>query len=530
MALSTARFFLGFLPIVFLIYCAFPKSKRWLVLLSASYVFAWMASGSLALFMVATTVVVYVGARALGALNQQAQRQADGETREERKARKEKLNKRKRIVVSVCVLAALGILIGLKYGAFLGGMLDALRAALSLPSLFGTASSVALPLGISFYTLMAISYLVDVYRGKYPACKNFGTVALYVSFFPQLNEGPFGRFDAMGRQLRAGLVAHGPQLAYAVQLIAWGLFKKLVVADRLNPLVGELFTNHASYSGVMVALAAVLYTIQLYADFSGVIDIARGSAQLFGVSLESNFRQPFFSASVNEFWRRWHITLGSWLRDYVFYPVSLSRPVKKIARWSRKRLPKHAAVLLTSLFSLLAVWLTCGIWHGAAWKYVAYGLYYFAIVFAGMLFEPLFKRFFSRTGIDRAGKGFHRFAVARTCVLVCVGMLMFRADNLSVFASMMASLFTGPGIEPLLNGSWLSHGTDALDLGVVAVSVAIMFFVGRSRERGTSFRAVMSERGFWRSCAVFCALCCATLVFGAYGAGYVAVPSIYAGF
>lgn len=530
MALSSLAFLFVFLPLTLLCYCVLPRRWRWVVLLAASYVFAWLSSGKLMLYMVGAAVITYAGGRALGALDARRSRKPEGETREERKARRAQIDRWKKAVVVASTIGDLAILVVLKYGGFLAGILDGARAALGLPALFGTATTVALPLGISFYTLMAVSYLVDVYRGKYPACRNLGTVALYVGFFPQLNEGPIGRFDELADQLRAGELAHGSRLAYTCQLMAWGLVKKLVIADRLNPLVGELFTNHANYSGVMVVLAAVLYTVQLYADFSGVVDIARGSAELFGVTMAPNFQQPFFSHSVNEFWRRWHMSLGSWLRDYVFYPVSLSRPVRRISKWARKHLSSYAAGLLVSLPSLLAVWMVCGIWHGAAWKYVAYGLYYCVIVLVGTAAEPLSRRLLGALGIDREGRGWQRFAVVRTNVLVCLGMMLFRADSLHAFREMCASLFARPGLEPLAGGTWLMHGTDALDMLVVVVGAVAMLVVDVLREHGYELRPALTEHGIRRSYAAFAGLACVALVFGAYGAGYIPVPSIYAGF
>lgn len=530
MALSSLRYLLAFLPLAYLAYRALPQRRRWPVLLAASYAFAWLSSGRLALYMAAASLVAYLGGLALNSLSARRAERHQGESREERKVRRARIDRQRKAVLAASAGVDLAILVVLKYGGFLAGILDGARSALGLSPLFGTATTVALPLGISFYTLMAVSYLVDVYRGKYPACRNLGTVALYVAFFPQLNEGPIGRFDQMANQLRAGALAHGPRLAYACQLIAWGLLKKVVVADRLNPLVGELFSNHASYQGVMVALAAVLYTLQLYADFSGVVDMARGTAELFGVTLAPNFRQPFFSRSVNEFWRRWHMSLGGWLRDYVFYPVSLSHLVRRLSKWARAHLSPHVAGLLVSLPSLLAVWMACGIWHGAAWKYLVYGLYYCAIVVAGMAAEPLFRRFFERTGINREGKGWRRFALVRTNVLVCLGMTLFRADDLPTFGSLCASLLAGPGLEPLATGTWLTHGTDALDLLVVAACAVAMLAVDHLHEQGHSLRPALTERGPWRAYAATAGLACAALVLGAYGAGYTVVPSIYAGF
>jgi D-alanyl-lipoteichoic acid acyltransferase DltB (MBOAT superfamily) len=530
--LSSWKYFIVFLPVTYGLYAVFPRRGRWVFLLGASYVFLWLCSGTLVSYLLMATFVTWAAALGIEHIRQTSKASApEHESRDERKQRNSRMKARMRAVLAGCILADLGILIVLKYGGFIGGALNGLRDALGLPTLLTfSTSSVALPLGISFYTLQALSYVTDVYRGKYHACKNLGLIALFLGFFPQMEEGPIGRFDLLSDQLCAGNVAHGKRRAYGVQLICWGLFKKLVVADRLNPLVGELFNNHANYQGVMVVLAGLLYTLQLYADFSGIIDVARGSAELFGVTLSLNFRQPFFAHDVNDFWRRWHMTLGSWLRDYVFYPVSLSVPTRKLTNWARNHLSGRAVKLVPATLALLAVWSATGIWHGAAWKYLFYGLYYFAIVLLGLIFEPAFEAFFSKTGIRRDGKLPRCLSVIRTFIFVCIGMILFRANTIEDFTAMMASLFAGLGTSPILDGSWLTHGTDALDMAVIVISAVILLVVDIIRERGISLREVVFGHGVALQWAVGFCLLSATIIFGAYGAGYTVVPSIYAGF
>ena len=532
MTLSSWKFLLVFLPVTYLLYMLVPRRSRWAFLLGMSYVFLWLCSGELIAYLLAATFVTWVCALGIGQIRRKGKLCASAcKIREERKSCNAHTKRRMRALLALGAVADMGTLVVLKYGGLILEGLDALRNLLGLPALFAVSTAtVALPLGMSFYTLQALSYLTDVYRGKYEACRNLGTVALFLAFFPQMEEGPIGRFDLLSKQLRSGEVARGSRRAYGAQLACWGLFKKLVVADRLNPLVGALFSNHANYQGVMVVLAGLLYTLQLYADFSGVIDIARGSAELFGITLSPNFRQPFFSHDVNEFWRRWHMTLGSWLRDYVFYPVSLSSPTRKLTFWARKHLSGQAMKLVPATLALLAVWSATGIWHGAAVKYLAYGLYYFTIVMLGLIFEPMFQAFYKKIGLRRDGAVARRLAVARTFVLVCIGMVMFRANDLSDFVAMMGSLFSGVGISPLTDGSWLTHGTDKFDMLIVCIATALIFAVDLAHERGVSFRQLVFGHGVAFEWTVGLCLLSATIVFGAYGAGYTVVPSIYAGF
>lgn len=516
-----------FLPVAYLVYFVLPKRWRWTVLLVASYTFFWQTSKRLMVYLFAATLATWAGGLLLERTKNSLPKPTDHkETRDERKARRARLQRRMRWVCAVAVLVVLGMLVVLKYGNFLQRIFTKL-----VPVGHKTpVASVLLPLGISFYTLSALGYLIDVYRGKYPACKNLGTIALFLSFFPALTEGPISRFDELAPQLRAGEIARRERLVYATQLIVWGMVKKIVISDRIAPLVNMIFDNHSKYQGVMVLIAAALYTLQLYADFSGVIDIARGSAELFGITLAQNFRQPFFSKSVNEFWRRWHMTLGSWLRDYVFYPVSLSSATRTMSGWARTHLTGNLARIVPTLLALLAVWAATGIWHGAAWKYVAYGLYYFGIVLIGMLLEPALAAFFERTGIKRDGLLNQSVAMLRTVVLVIFGMMLFRANGLHAFLQMFRSIFAGPGTEALADNYWLSFQVSFDDLIVTLIGGAVMLAVDLAHEHDVALRPLLLEHGTALRWACGIALVAILLTFGAYGVNYIPIPSIYANF
>lgn len=516
-----------FLPFVYLAYFIVPKRWRWIILLGASYAFFWNSSKILVVYLIAATLVTWISGLLIERAKNSIQKpEGRKETRDERKQRRAITQKRMRLVCTIGSLILLGILVVLKYGGFIQGIfVDLFNADATLP-----LARVALPLGISFYTMSAMGYVIDVYRGKYAACHNLGTIALFLSFFPTLTEGPIGRFDELAPQLRAGEIARGERLVYGLQLIVWGMIKKIVVADRVAPLVGMIFTNHTSYKGVMVIIAAALYTLQLYADFSGVVDIARGSSELCGITLAQNFRQPFFSKSVNEFWRRWHMTLGGWLRDYVFYPVSLSGATRALSTWARKHLKGNAVRIVPTLLPLLAVWSATGIWHGAAWKYLAYGLYYFALVVVGMELEPLFATFFERTDIKRDGLLNQGIAMMRTVALVIIGMMLFRADTLTDFVQMFKSLFAGAGTEPLVDNLWLSFRVSGADLIIALIGGAVMLAVDIAHECDIALRPLLLRHGTALRWAVGIALVAFVLTFGAYGPGYDAIPSIYANF
>ena len=308
--------------------------------------------------------------------------QASSGKREIREACKRK-NRR---IVFAAVVANIGILAVLKYSGFFGLSLASALAAFGI-SIDLSIPSFALPIGISFYTLMAVSYVVDVYRERTKADKNLGHVALFLAFFPGIMEGPLSRYNDVAPSLIAGEPLNRKNLYAGTLRIMWGMAKKIIVADRLNAFVKPVFDNYGSYDGGVIALAAILYTIQLYCDFSGTMDVALGMGRVFNVTLPENFRQPFFSRTASEFWQRWHITLGLWFKDYVYYPISLSKPCKMLTTKARKRFGNRYGPLLASSVALFCVWIGNGLWHGAGSQYIFFGLYYFVLIMAGGLIE-----------------------------------------------------------------------------------------------------------------------------------------------
>ena len=530
--MSYASFtYLGlFLSVSLVLYYRLPLEQRWLVLLFGSCLFSILGSGWLFVALLVTAAVTWYAGKKLTRIDDETASACETAEAEEKAALRAAAQKRKHRVMALSLLVTFGLLVFFKYYNFLGGAIDKLFALLGAPQIFPELKGLKLPLGISFYTLMAASYILDVYRGKYRATDSFPRVLLFLAFFPEIVEGPFGRFDRLSDQLMEGHTFDLHRGMLAAELIIWGMLKKVVIADRANALVAEVFTNHAQYQGWAVVLAAALYTLQIYADFSGMIDVSRGSAELFGVYLEPNFQRPFFSHNVGEFWRRWHITLGAWLRDYIFFPASLSERSVKLRTWSRAHLRPFFASLLPMARALLLVWLCNGIWHGAGWKYIAYGLYYFALTMIGLLFEPFNSRVRDALHMDRQSRGYRSFQVARTLVLVTLGMMMFRADTLTDFAQMFRSIFTGAGLAPFLSGELFTHGFDRHDLAVTVLGAAGLVAVGLRQEKGHALREEISQQSIPVQWSVCMGMLLVVIIFGAYGPGYQALDPIYGGF
>lgn len=313
----TSLTFLLFVLAVCLVYFIAPQKCKWVVLLLASWTFYALSGTYLIGFLLFTTTVTYISGRIMGGIVPSGH----GEKREQALAVKRK----KKAVLIVSLLINFGLLVLLKYNDYFPGLKE-----------FLTGIGILLPLGISFYTFQSVGYLIDVFRGKYAPERNFFRFALFVSFFPQLVQGPISRFDDLAKQLYEPHRFSYERMVSGVELMLFGYFKKLVVADRINILVSFIFENYTERNGLYILFAGVLYCIQIYSDFSGGMDIAIGIAEIIGISLPQNFERPYFAKTLSEYWRRWHITLNQWLRDYLFYPISLSKLFVKLGQAGRK--------------------------------------------------------------------------------------------------------------------------------------------------------------------------------------------------
>ncbi len=529
MTYDSYLFFAAYALIVLGIYLLFPLKYRWTVLLGAGALFCGFLNGPVALWVLACAGFAYVSARHLTTLQDRFAKEKKDLSKDERKALKARYTRRKKWTAAGGIVGALSILLVLKYCNFFIGQINPLL------SLFGVTEgipflSLALPMGISYYTLQAIGYIIDTYRGVCRAEKNFFKLLLFVSFFPQMTEGPIARYGQLAPQLTEGHRYSNENFTGGVTLILWGFFKKIVISDRASFMASEVFDNSASYGTFALITAAVLYTVQLYTDFSGCIDIMSGTARMFGIRLPENFRQPFFSHSVGEFWRRWHISLGTWFKDYVFYSVSLSAPFMKLSKAASAKLNKFLAALLPSSCALLIVWLGTGLWHGADMKYVVYGLYYFLIMFLGSLVDPLGAKAAQKWGFDRKKGVFGALAVARTILLVIIGMIMFRAGSLEEFANYLWGIVSRVNYGELTGGVLLCLGTDTPDFIVIGAGAVMMLIVGIMKERGTDVLQTVAKGPIYIKWSVMLGLIAVILVFGAYGPNYGPVDNIYAQF
>ena len=389
---------------------------------------------------------------------------------------------------------------------------------------------VLLPIGVSFYTLQAIGYMIDVGRQRAEVCVHPGKTMLFLGFFPQIMEGPISSYGQTADALFRGDPIRVSNLSEGSLRILWGLFKKLIIADRLYVLVDKVFDHYTEYHGAVIAAAAIAYTIQLYMEFSGCMDIVIGSGWMFGIRLPENFRQPFFAVDAADFWQRWHITLGLWLRTYVFFPVSVSKTVKRWTRFSKHRCGKYVAKIGTLAIALFPVWLCNGLWHGARWSYIFFGMYYFVVLLLTAIFDPLRDSVLKRLHISKDASWYKAIRILKTWIIIFTGELFFRAEGLQIGIQMLRSMFRDFSFSQLSVENWPNMGLDRADYYAVIIAcavVAIVEFIKEKEVLGNYYLQKMPLPVRW---SIYYGLIISIVIFGAYGIGYQKVDLIYAGF
>lgn len=537
MSYTSIAFFV-FVFFAAIVYFLFPVKKyQWTVLLAASYIFYLIAGYKYAAFILITTVSTYLAALQIERIAAKAKAEIKSHKedwdKEQKKCYKAKIKKSKRGIIALTVVFNLGILAFLKYYNFFAGSLNDLLqlggASFSVPTL-----KLFLPLGISFYTFQSIGYVVDVYREKVTAERNIAKVALFVSFFPQIIQGPISFYDQLAGQLYEPHRFDFTRFKYGCELILWGLFKKLVIADRAYIAIKTVLGGYTDYSGTTLTFTVLLYALQLYTDFSGGIDISRGVAQILGIDMAQNFRRPYFATTINDYWRRWHISLGAWMKEYVFYPLALSKAftnvTKKIksTKFGTSKAGAHIAKVLPTSIASLVVFFLVGIWHGANWKYVAFGIWNGGVIMFSTLLEPVFEQVVKKLCINVKNKAFVLFQVVRTFVIVFIGYVF------DVAASFGDSMYT---FRMMLTGQDFSRGrTEIKQLGlsiadyvVLAVCTMVVFIVSAIQEKhaNESLRVMLDRKPFLVRYLLLLVGIMVLIVFGIYGPGYDPADFVY---
>lgn len=492
----TTWVFAIFLILTLIVYYIVPKKGRPFVLLGASCVFYMIYSSVLILAIAFTTVTVYLSALAISRVNRSG-------------AKNYKRNKK--LILALFAAVNLIILVLFKYTVFFadlsGSVLGLFMGNLTIPHI-----DLAIPLGISFYTLQAISYLADVYRGR-EADRSFGRTALYLIFFPQLTAGPIGRYD-LAYSLYTGHSFDYTRFTYACRFLLWGLFKKMVLADRIAIFTDSYFNHLSSAGGIGTLVCIAFYTLQIYCDLSGCVDIARAISLMLGINLAENYKRPFLALTVKDFWHRFNITLTGFMRDYVFYPLSLKFNFKN-------RYMLLVPFLITSVLT--------GIWYGAGSTFIIFGLYFFVLIALGMLIKPLTDKLLITLHINTKALWYKIFCIIRTLFFVSIGLILLRTKNLDTLNTFFASLFNGDFSGQLTSGKLFSgYGIYKGDFLVVAISAVILFVVEGIKEKGVCISEKIAKKNIAVRFIIYYASIFFVLLFGAYGSGYRLAELIYA--
>ena len=372
--------------------------------------------------------------------------------------------------------------------------------------------NIVLPIGISFYTFQALSYVIDVYREHNKAQKNVFNLTLYISFFPQLIAGPIVKYHDIENQI-INRNESLENISYGIKRFIYGLSKKVILANMFALSCDEILKQPVSeLSTVLVWLAAVLYTLQIYYDFSGYSDMVIGLGHMFGFKFLENFNYPYISKSVQEFWRRWHISLSTWLRDYVYLPIIFSG--KKLSN-------------LRNYFAIMVTFFISGLWHGANWTYVVWGLYHgFCIVMAEMT-NPYKKKLYKKMKVNTKCFSFRLSAMIVTFILVNIGYLIFRAPDFHTAYEMWKQMFSVWNPWIFFDNSLYDMGLDRKDFWVLCFSVMVLWIVSFMQERGIKIRQELAKQNLVFRWIIYYTVIIFILVFGIYGEGYDASQFIY---
>lgn len=526
--LFTSYDFIFFVMLVFLLYFTICKRFQWQLLLVASYIFyAFSGIGNL-LYLLATTISTYLISYQMSKIlmRQKAYLANEGKSlsRDEKKQYKQ-LNKKKTWhLLLLSIIINIGMLSVVKYTDFtihnINGIFNAFGSGVHLSFL-----NIMLPLGISFYIFKNVGYSIDVYRGKYNAESNIFKLALFTSFFPQLIQGPISRFDDISTSLFDRHDYNARAMSRGLQRILWGFFKKLVIADRMLIGMQALLDDPQMYQGVYVFIAMLFYALQLYADFTGGIDITIGISECLGIKVAENFIRPYFSKNIKEYWNRWHITMGTWFTDYIFYPISVCKPMLNLSKFSRKTLGEQLGKRVPVWLACIVVWFATGIWHGSSWNFIVWGLVNCVIILISQECEPLYKKFHASFKVE-GSLGFKIFRIVRTVLLLSMIRMFDCYRDVPLTFKMLGTMVTTWNLDALWNGTLMQIGLSAIDYIILAVGVIILFTVSMIQRSG-SVRDKIYRYHYSLRFIIWFGLFVITILMGIYGIGYNESQFIY---
>ncbi len=512
----------AFFPVFFLL--RGNNSKRLLILTANLVFYIWAGSFGAFMIICATGAVVYLASLRMEKIYGTFDDETKNLTPRERNAALSLYKKRTIKILWLALFAILAVWIYVKTGKYFR-----ITAANGLRD-FRLFKTVIVPLGISYYSLSSIGYLLDVYWRKVRPERDFLTLFAAMTYFPHIVQGPISRYGKLISQMNAIPKFDYRRFCFGLQLMTWGYVKKLVVADRLALFTGKVFAEPTKYAGFEILITIILSVFQLYADFSGCMDIVRGISESIGIELDQNFRQPFFSKSAAEFWRRWHMTLGGWMKDYVYFPIATNPRFMKWTSGMRKRGKAHLSSFLKIFVPTAVVWFLTGLWHGTGMDYILWGAYWCALIVLSSELKLTFDRLNSSLGINTESRSYLLCQMLRTFALFAIGRTFTAAGGLVGCKILWLRLFSGIRLFGLLNGSFYKPGGGRKEFAVAVLGIIVMMVVDLWHERGIKIREKIASLALPLRWAIYYACIVVVLIFGIYGIGYDAASFIYGAF
>lgn len=506
----TSAGFAFFVAFVFLVYLVCPRRYRWIVLLLGSIGFYACAGLQFLPFIFVTSFTVWFGARKIGLIwaTQEAALSSGNFSSEEKKARKAADKRHAKWILLAVLLINIGYLVFEKTLNYL----DSQIAGLTL------ADKLIIPLGISYYTFSTVGYLLDVYWKRYAYEKNYTRFALYTIYFPHIVQGPISRYNRLGAELKGDLIVTYENVTMGLQLVLWGCFKKLVIADRVALYTSKVFAN-ANQDGMLYLVGLFFDVIQIYTDFSGYMDIMLGISQMFGIELEHNFDRPFFSRTVPEFWRRWHMTLGGWFKDYVYYPITVSKTDKKLNKWLRAHVPGFLSQVLMTAVPVMITWVLTGLWHGTGVGYLAWGLYYGTLITFSVALADKPARFSRKLGLNTECFSYRLFQMTRMFCIFAGGRLLTKMSSFPDSLRILKRILTNSHLLTLFDGTLFEFGLNEFNFVIALVGIGILWAVSMLQERG-SMREWLARQNIVFRWTILLLGIVAVLIYGIYGDEY----------
>lgn len=502
--------FLCFFAVLLLVYYSIPKRWQWKALLFASIAFFLISNtGWLILYPALAVMIAYLGTYFIEQMKEQ---------------------KQKRMVLSSVVVLIVLMLGVLKYANFGIYTYNAVASRITEAPSYLPLFRFLVPLGISFYTLSILGYVFDVYYGIGKREDNIGKLALFGFYFPTIISGPITRYSAMEKEFFAEHRLNYREITFGMQRILWGFFKKLVISERLAIIVNTVYNDYEAYPGTYIFLATICFAFQLYTDFSGAMDIVIGVSQTLGIKVEENFKTPFFSGSIQEFWRRWHITLGAWFKDYLLFPLLRTTFFMQLTKRLQKKTKKKVSKMITTFVAMFILWFTVGLWHNGSWRYiVGSGILHWIYIVIGEITKPFWDKFKVRFSIKKENKYLVFVQRMRTFLLVCGGFLFFRSSSFTDGCSMYRVMFSSWNPEILWNGAVFTLGLNWVEIVITTVSLGMLLAVSILQQK-ISIRAELAKKCIVIRWIIYFALLFYVILLGYYGPGFSATEFIYQGF